>query len=277
MSGARRLASSRSEGTRERYWPTMMGRVGRRRARRDRQDRPRAAARGDTDHDAIVIGAGHNGLVTAAYLARAGLRTLLLEARPTVGGVAASEPFAGGTVNICNCDHLTFRTTPVIEELGLGEHGLRYIDMEPAATGIAWSGGSAWRPVARRRPHRRRAGRHPPRRGRRLPALPAGRPPGRRADPGRRHRAPDGRRADPPGGAPPPGRRAHGDALEPAQRRRRDAVVLHPRRADRTRARVRADGLGHQPRAAGHRARRAVVRHAPRRPRSADRSAAAGR
>ena len=67
--------------------------------------------------DAIVVGAGHNGLVTAAYLARGGMKTLLLEARSHVGGTAASESFGGATVNICNCDHLTFRTTPVISEL----------------------------------------------------------------------------------------------------------------------------------------------------------------
>ena len=79
--------------------------------------------------DAIVVGAGHNGLVTAAYLARGGMRTLLLEARSAVGGTAASEPFAGATVNICNCDHLTFRTTPVIEELGRQELGLEYNDV----------------------------------------------------------------------------------------------------------------------------------------------------
>src|ERR1700712_2677564 len=97
------------------------------------------------DYDAIVIGAGHNGLVCAAYLARGGLRTLVLEARDSVGGTAASEPFAGGTVNICNCDHITFRTTPVIEELGLADHGLRYLDMEPATVNMAWSGGPAWR------------------------------------------------------------------------------------------------------------------------------------
>ena len=52
---------------------------------------------------------------------------------PSVGGTAASEPFAGATVNICNCDHLTFRTTPVIDELGLADHGLRYIDVDPAS------------------------------------------------------------------------------------------------------------------------------------------------
>lgn len=96
------------------------------------------------DADAIVIGAGHNGLVTAAYLARAGLRTTLIEARATVGGTAASEPFGGATVNICNCDHLTFRTTPISDELGLAEMGLRYLDVEPAQVNLAWDGRPAW-------------------------------------------------------------------------------------------------------------------------------------
>ncbi len=91
------------------------------------------------DFDAIVIGAGHNGLVTAAYLARSGMSTLLVEARSDVGGTAASESFAGATVNICNCDHLTFRTTPVIEELGLASFGLRYLDVEPAQHNFSWT------------------------------------------------------------------------------------------------------------------------------------------
>ena len=46
--------------------------------------------------DAIVIGGGHNGLVCAAYLARGGLRTLLLERRPRVGGAAATAELAPG-------------------------------------------------------------------------------------------------------------------------------------------------------------------------------------
>ena len=99
------------------------------------------------DFDAVVIGAGPNGLVTAAYLARAGMSTLLVEARSDVGGTAASEQFAGATVNVCNCDHLTFRTTPVIEELGLRTLGLDYIDVEPAQHNFSWASavaGQGW-------------------------------------------------------------------------------------------------------------------------------------
>ena len=100
--------------------------------------------RSPTDFDAIVIGAGHNGLVTAAYLARHGLSTLLIEARADVGGTAASETFAGASVNICNCDHLTFRTTPVAEELNLSQFGLDYINVEPPQINGDWTTGKMW-------------------------------------------------------------------------------------------------------------------------------------
>lgn len=96
------------------------------------------------DFDAIVIGAGHNGLLTAAYLAKAGLTTLLIEARSEVGGTAASEYFAGARVNICNCDHLTVRTTPVIEELQLSTYGLEYINIEPPQLNGDWNTGKLW-------------------------------------------------------------------------------------------------------------------------------------
>ena len=97
-----------------------------------------------SDFDAIVIGAGHNGLVTAAYLAREGLSTLLIEARSEVGGTAASDHFAGARVNICNCDHLTFRTTPVAEELNLSRYGLSYINVEPPQVNLDWSSQTPW-------------------------------------------------------------------------------------------------------------------------------------
>ena len=97
-----------------------------------------------TDFDAIVIGGGHNGLVTAAYLARHGLSTLLIEARDDVGGTAATETFAGARVNICNCDHLTFRTTPIADELDLARHGLEYISIEPPQVNGDWTSGRLW-------------------------------------------------------------------------------------------------------------------------------------
>lgn len=96
------------------------------------------------DHDAIVIGAGHNGLIAAAYLARHGLSTLLLEARNSVGGTASSETFAGAVVNICNCDHLTFRSTPIAGELDLARHGLDYLEMDPAQVNTDWTSGRGW-------------------------------------------------------------------------------------------------------------------------------------
>jgi phytoene dehydrogenase-like protein len=100
--------------------------------------------RSTTDFDAVVIGAGHNGLITAAYLARHGLSTLLIEARGEVGGTAASDSFAGSIVNICNCDHLTIRTTPVMEELNLAAHGLSYINIEPPQLNLDWNTGKPW-------------------------------------------------------------------------------------------------------------------------------------
>ena len=88
------------------------------------------------DYDAIVVGGGHNGLICGAYLARAGMRTVVLEARSTAGGCASTVDALGARVNICNCDHNVFRTTPIADELDLARHGLRYLDVEPAQVNL---------------------------------------------------------------------------------------------------------------------------------------------
>jgi len=82
-------------------------------------------------YDAIIIGAGHNGLVTAAYLAQAGKKILVLERRPVVGGIAASEEIFPG-FKYASCAHLagSFSTT-VISELNLAKHGLEILPLDP--------------------------------------------------------------------------------------------------------------------------------------------------
>ena len=76
------------------------------------------------EYDAIVIGGGHNGLATAAYLGRAGLKTLVLERREVLGGAAVSEhPWPGYTVSTLSYV-LSLMPPEVIRELDLYRHGL---------------------------------------------------------------------------------------------------------------------------------------------------------
>ena len=92
--------------------------------------------------DVIVVGGGHNGLACAAYLARAGLDVLVVEARDTTGGCASTvDALDGARVNVCNCDHTMVRTTPIADELDLAAHGLRYLEVDPAGLSVSWGGG----------------------------------------------------------------------------------------------------------------------------------------
>ena len=82
-------------------------------------------------YDSIIIGAGHNGLVTAAYLARAGKRVLVLERRPIIGGIAASEEIIPGFKH-ATCAHLVGSISPeIVSELNLQKHGLEIATLDP--------------------------------------------------------------------------------------------------------------------------------------------------
>ena len=77
--------------------------------------------------DAVVVGGGHNGLVAGAYLARAGLRTLVLEKRATLGGTVETRPLADGK-RAPGLFHTVGRLRPsVARELGLRGHGLTLV------------------------------------------------------------------------------------------------------------------------------------------------------
>jgi phytoene dehydrogenase-like protein len=83
-------------------------------------------------YDAIVVGAGHNGLTAAAYLARAGLSTLVLERREIVGGCCVTEEIAPGC-RVSTTSYIASMLRPeVIQDLRLAEYGLRMIPCDPA-------------------------------------------------------------------------------------------------------------------------------------------------
>jgi len=82
--------------------------------------------------DAIVVGAGHNGLVAAAYLARAGLRTLVLERRRIVGGAAATEEIAPGMKVQTAAYTYSLMRPVIVRELELARHGLEVIRYDPS-------------------------------------------------------------------------------------------------------------------------------------------------
>jgi phytoene dehydrogenase-like protein len=84
--------------------------------------------------DAIVVGGGHNGLTAAAYLARAGLRTLVLERRPLLGGACVTEELWPG-YRISRAAYVAGLLRPaVVRELGLEARGLRLIPRRPASS-----------------------------------------------------------------------------------------------------------------------------------------------
>ena len=77
--------------------------------------------------DAILIGGGHNGLVCAAYLAKAGLKTTVLERRGVVGGAAVTEEFHPGFRNSVASYTVSLLQPKVIADLELARHGLSVV------------------------------------------------------------------------------------------------------------------------------------------------------
>ncbi len=77
----------------------------------------------DRTYDAIVIGAGHNGMVNGAYLAKAGLKTLILERRPNVGGAAITEELVPGFWFTTFSYALSLLRPEIIHDLELTKHG----------------------------------------------------------------------------------------------------------------------------------------------------------
>jgi phytoene dehydrogenase-like protein len=98
--------------------------------------------------DAIVVGAGHNGLTCACYLARAGLKVKVLERRGVVGGAALTEQFHPGFRNSVAAYTVSLLQPKVIRELRLAEHGLRIVERPvanflPLEAGYLMVGGGA--------------------------------------------------------------------------------------------------------------------------------------
>lgn len=88
-----------------------------------------------SDDDVIVIGAGHNGLACACYLARAGMKVLVLEKAARIGGAvhtAATIPgMPGYAFDTCSVVHNMINMTTILDELALAQVGLEYIETDP--------------------------------------------------------------------------------------------------------------------------------------------------
>jgi phytoene dehydrogenase-like protein len=87
---------------------------------------------GTARYDAVVVGGGHNGLTAAAYLARGGLSTLVLERREVVGGCCVTEEIAPGCRASTTSYIASMLRPEVIRDLDLGRHGLKMVPCDPA-------------------------------------------------------------------------------------------------------------------------------------------------
>src|SRR5256885_5834229 len=107
-------------------------------------DRTMSAVANGTKYDVIVIGGGHNGLTTAAFLARAGKNVLVLERRHVLGGAACTEEvFPGFRFSVCSYVVSLLRPE-IIRDLDLPRHGLEILPLDGTFTPMP-SGDYLWR------------------------------------------------------------------------------------------------------------------------------------
>jgi phytoene dehydrogenase-like protein len=82
---------------------------------------------GERSTDVLIVGAGHNGLVCAFYLAAAGLKVTMLERRHIVGGAAVTEEFAPGFRNSTASYTVSLLQPRIISDMALERHGLKVV------------------------------------------------------------------------------------------------------------------------------------------------------
>ncbi|MBU1054897.1 MAG: NAD(P)/FAD-dependent oxidoreductase [Proteobacteria bacterium] len=105
--------------------------------------------------DVVVIGGGHNGLIAACYLDKAGHKVVVVEAQKNIGGMTSSGPFIKSApehiIHPCAVDSIFLRTTSIINDLDLKKHGFSTVDPDPSYAHLTPEGESIvfWRDAAK--------------------------------------------------------------------------------------------------------------------------------
>ncbi len=114
-----------------------------------------SAGSGELNAEVVVIGGGHNGLVAACYLTKAGHKVIVVEAQKNVGGMTTSGPFIRSApehiIHPCAVDAIFIRTSSIIDDLDLRRCGFSTIDPDPSYAYLAPEGESIvfWRDAAK--------------------------------------------------------------------------------------------------------------------------------